>query len=67
MVGLSQNQISEIIGNANFSEIDTLLSQGRDMNYIAGHYHQDLALAQALRLEGKADQGKFKELDWHLL
>ena len=43
--GLSRNRISEIIGNANFSEIDTLLSHGRDMNHIAGHYHLDAALA----------------------
>jgi len=66
VVGLSQNRISEIIGNANFSEIDNLLSQGRDMDYIAEHYHMDLALAWALRLEGKPDQEKFKELGWGL-
>ena len=66
VVGMSQNRISEIIGNANFSEIDNLRSQGRDMSYIAGHYQMDLALAWALRLEGKADQEKFKELGWGL-
>jgi hypothetical protein len=32
------------------------------MDYIARHYHMDLALAWALRLEGKTDQEKFKEL-----
>jgi transcriptional regulator with XRE-family HTH domain len=53
VVGLSQNRVSEIIGNTNFSEIDNLLSQGRDMEYIAEHYHMDLALVWALRLEGK--------------
>ena len=55
MVAISRNRISEIIGNANFSEIDNLLSQGRDMSYNAGHYQVDLALAWALRLQGKAD------------
>ena len=44
-------RISEIIGIANFSEIDNLLAQGRDMDYIAKHYHLDLALALALHLE----------------
>ena len=34
MVGLSRDRVSEIIGNANFGNIDTLLSQGRDMDYI---------------------------------
>ncbi len=47
VVGLSRNRVSEIIGNANFGEIDTLLSQGRDMDYIARHYHMDVALTWA--------------------
>ena len=66
VVGLSRNRASEIVGNANFGEIDTLLSQGRDMEYIARHYSMDLPLVWALRLEGKADQEKFKELGWGL-
>jgi len=41
IVGLGQNRISEIIGNTILGEIDNLLSQGRDMNYIAGHYSMD--------------------------
>ena len=65
-VGLSRNRASEIVGNANFGEIDTLLSQGHDMDYIARHYNMDLALVWALRLEGKTDQEKFKELGWGL-
>ena len=65
-VGLSQNRVSEIIGNANFGNTDILLSQGHDMDYIARHYNMDLALVWALRLEGKTDQGKFKELGWGL-
>ena len=43
-----------------------LLSQGHDMDYIARHYHMNLALAWALRLEGKTDQEKFKEHGWGL-
>jgi hypothetical protein len=34
-VGLSQNRVSEIIGNANFGNIDNLVSQGHNMDYIA--------------------------------
>ena len=66
VVGLSRNRASKIVGNANFGEIDTLLSQGHDMDYIATHYHMDLALPWSLRLEGKTDQEKFKELSWGL-
>ena len=65
-VKLSQNRISEIIGNTEFGNIDTLLTQGHDMDYIARHYNMDLSLAWALRLEGKKDQEKFKELGWGL-
>ena len=36
------------------------------MDYIARHYNMDLALAWSLRLEGKTDQEKFKELGWGL-
>jgi len=66
VVGMSQGRITQIVSNANFGEINNLLSQGRDMDYIATHYHMDLALAWALRLEGKTDQEKFKELGWGL-
>jgi hypothetical protein len=66
VVGLSQNRISEIIGNTNICNIDNLLSQGHDMEYIARHYNMDLPLVWALRLEGKTDQEKFKELGWGL-
>ena len=65
-VGLSRNRISEIVGNANFCNIDTLLSQGHDMKYIAMHYHMDMALAWTLRMEEKTDQEKFKDLGWGL-
>ena len=36
------------------------------MDYIARHYHMDLAMARALRLEGRTDREKFKELGWGL-
>jgi len=66
VVGMTQGRVAQIINNTNFGEINNLLSQGRDMDYIAGHYHMDLALAWALRLGGKSDQEKFKELGWGL-
>ena len=65
-IGLSRNRVSEIIGNTNFGNIDNLFFQGRGMDYIARHYHMDLPLVWALRLEGKIDQEKFKELGWGL-
>ncbi len=53
-----RNRVSEIVGNANFGEIDTLLSRGYDMDYIAKHYHMDLALARPPRLSPpQADDG----------
>lgn len=64
--GLSRNRISEIVGNTNICDIDTLLAQGHDMEYIAAHYQMDIALAWAIRLQGKTDQEKFKELGWGL-
>ena len=64
LTGTRQNRISQIINNTNFGEIDNLLSQGHDMEYIARHYHMDLPLVWALRLEGKTDQEKFSELGW---
>ena len=51
-VGLSQNRVSEIIGNTNFGNIDNLLSQGHDMDYIARHYNMDLPLARPLPSSG---------------
>ena len=67
-MGLSQNRVSEIIGNTNFGNIDNLLSQGHDMEYIDRHYNMDLALVWALRLEGKTDQDvPFHEGIWDIL
>ena len=65
-VRINQQRISQITNNTNFSEIGNLLSQGHDMDYIARHCHMDLALVWTLRLEGKTDQEKFKELGWGL-
>ena len=36
------------------------------MDYIARHYHMDLAMALALRLEGRTVRDKYKELGWGL-
>ena len=35
--GVNQQRVSQIVGNANFGNIDTLLSQGRDTDYIEKH------------------------------
>jgi hypothetical protein len=59
---MTQGRVAQIINNTSFGKINNLLSQGRDMKYIAGHYNMELALAWALRLEGKTDQEKFKAL-----
>jgi hypothetical protein len=58
VVGTSRGRITQIVNNTNFGEINNLLSQGRDMSYIAGHYRMDLALAWALCLSGKTDQAE---------
>ncbi len=63
---LSRSRVSEIVGNTNFGNFDTLLSRGHDMEYIANHYNIDLPLAWAMRLKGMIDQEKFKELGWGL-
>ena len=65
-VGINQQRISQITNSTTFGNIGNLLSQSYDMEYIARHYNMELALAWALRLEGKTDQEKFKELGWGL-
>ena len=65
-VGLDRSIISRIVQNTKISDMHNLLSQGHDMEYIARHYNMDLPLVWALRLEGKTDQEKFKELGWGL-
>ncbi len=66
VVGLDRSIISRIVQNTKISNMHNLLSQGHDMDYIARHYNMDLPLVWALRLEGKTDQEKFKELGWGL-
>jgi hypothetical protein len=53
IAGMTQGRVAQIINNANFGEINNLLSQSHDMEYIARHYNMDIPLAWALRLEGK--------------
>jgi len=52
-VGISQGRVAQIINNTNFGEINNLLTQGREMDYIARHYHMDLALARPPRPKAK--------------
>ena len=63
---MSRGRITQIVNITNFGKINNLLSQGHDMDYIARHYNMDPPppLAWALRLEGKTDQEKFRELGW---
>ena len=56
MVGMSRGRITQIVNNANFCEINNLLIQGHDMEYIAGHCHMDLAQARPPRLSGNQVQ-----------
>lgn len=67
-VGLDQSVISRIMQNAEIGNLHNLLAQGRDMAYIADLNSMDLALAWALRLDGKTDQERFskEELNWGL-
>ena len=66
VVGISQGRVAQIINNTSFGKTNNLVTQGRDMDYIARHYHKDLALARqtygglawALLLEEKTDQKK---------
>jgi len=58
-IGVTRGRIAQIINNTNYGKINTLLSQGHDMEYIARHYNMDLPLVWALRLKGKKDQEKF--------
>ena len=53
-MGISQVRVTQITNNTNFGKISNLLTQGRDLDYIARHYHMDLALVQSIALEGKA-------------
>jgi len=48
---ITQGRVAQIINNTNFGEINNLLSHGRDMEYIAGHYNLDLPLTWSLHLE----------------
>ena len=46
LVGLDRSVISRNVQNTKISDMHNLLSQGHDMDYIARHYHMDLALAR---------------------
>ena len=63
---MTQGRIAQIINNTSSGNINNLLTQGHTMEYIAAHYQMDLALTWAIRLQGKTDQEKFKDLGWGL-
>ncbi len=65
-MGISQVRVTQITNNTNFGKISNLLTQGRDLGYIARHYHMDLALVWSIALEGKSDQDRFESLNWGL-
>lgn len=67
-VGVIRQRVSQIANIADFGNFSNLLAQGRDMAYIADLNSMDLALAWALRLDGKTDQERFskEELNWGL-
>jgi len=44
-MGMTQGRVAQIINKANFCEINNLLDQGHNMEYIAAHFQMDLALA----------------------
>ncbi len=65
--GITRGKIAQIVNNTNFGEINTLLSQGRDMDYIARHYNMDFPLARPPRLSGKSISSEASLSDCHCL
>lgn len=67
-VGVAQQRVTQITNNVTPDKISNLISEGRDMPYIADLHRMSLPLAWSLRLEGKTDQERFsdKELNWGL-
>jgi plasmid maintenance system antidote protein VapI len=55
--GITRGRIAQIVNNTNFGEINILLSQGRDMDYIARHYNMDLPLENSKSLAGGCAHG----------
>jgi len=61
IAGLSRNRASEIVGNANICNIDNLLDQGHNMEYIAAHFQKtgfDLYGSPLLHQKEKSVSGK---------
>ena len=51
-MAMTQGRVAQIINKANFCEINNLLDQGHNMEYITAHFQMDnLALAWAIRLQ----------------
>ena len=56
---MAQKSISNLSNFTEFSEITKMLKEGRDMAYIAEHYHMDLTAKEFLDLElAKCDTWK---------
>lgn len=66
LVGLDRSVVSRIVQITEIGNLHNLLAQGRDMTYIADLHSMDLPLAWALRIDGKDDHERFKELNWGL-
>ena len=45
LVEMTRQRVQQIANNTNFGKICNLLAEGRDMTYVADHYHLDMALA----------------------
>jgi len=66
LMGKDRSIISRIVQNTKFGEMHSFLEQGKDMAWIADHYHIGIPLTWALCLEGKTDQERFEGLGWGL-
>ncbi len=66
VMGKDRSVISRIVQNTKFGEMHNFMEQGKDMAWIADHYHIEIPLTWALCLEKKTDQERFEELGWRL-
>ena len=57
---MTRGRVTQIINNTSFGKINDLLTQGRDIESIAGHYNMDLALAWGLTIRKKDTSGKIQ-------
>ena len=62
-IGVSQNRISEIIGNFNVKEIDNSFQKGKSVEELASYHNLDETLVWSIILEDKEDLEKFDLLN----